>query len=115
MAKKPGVGYVPDDPTAVWVGAKSVTGNFPINFSVPIPGGDVGGLDTPAVRDRYRSGIQKPVGSGERAQGFWNELFGNNEKALIEWFKVQPAAHRDKWTGIPTPEEKHDLAFTESQ
>jgi hypothetical protein len=115
MAKKPGVGYVPDDPTATWVGAKSSTGSFPINFSAPIPGGDVGGLDTPAVRVRYRSGIQKPVGSGERAQGFWNELFGNNEKALIEWFKVQPAAHREKWTGIPTPEEKHDLAFTESQ
>lgn len=119
--KQSGVGFeLPPGSVAVW---RSPSGAVPsesyhINFAFELPGDDRSfragaGEGSPEFLGRYAGGSSVRMSTrGLYGQGWWGELIGNNEVALIAWYDEQGEAHKAAWDGKPTPQEIYDYALT---
>lgn len=118
--KQAGVGFRPAPGTEVCSEQGDSRGRecYPIGLSAR-PFGESGNeqprdgatLDR-LMGERYRGG--KPY-ENRQGTGFEADSFEQNGGALEAWFAEQPAAHKALWSGVPTTEEKTDVAHMESR
>lgn len=92
---------------------------YPINRSARPFGADgntvsiVPGEQLRLMGERYRGG--RDYSKSRQAIGFEADIFEQNGGTLRAWFAEQPETHRALWDGVPTFEEKYDLAHSEDR
>lgn len=78
------------------------------------PDGNAISPDPAELGRRYAGGANNYPATRQPI-GLWAETFEINGACLEAWFLEQSLVHRVQWTGVPTTEEKYDLAHSQNR